>query len=155
MLLTSPVSGQRYPGHNQSQDLHGSHSARYQTLTWTPAQAFSYFRNALRNDADDWLHCIMDGHPEFAHTWTIFRPLFSQKYDVQAIPHTFIHKIVNLTLASCDNKLDKYYQKVGETINSAKESFIHPDVEFPDGNDTFAAAHKPAQLMATLFFNLL
>ena len=77
------------------------------SLNWTPVQAFSYFPNALRTDADDWIHSIMYTHPEYVQDWTVYRPLFCQKYEVASIPHTFIHKVVTLTLASCHNKLDK------------------------------------------------
>ena len=53
------------------------------TLAWTLVQAFSYFRNALRNDADDWLHTIMYSHPEYALNWMIYKPLFCQNITSQ------------------------------------------------------------------------
>ena len=72
--------------------------------------------------------------------------MFSQIYSVQAIPLTFIHKIVELTLASSNNCLDKYYRRVGETIDSAKDAFIHPEVTFPDANATWPTAERDAHV---------
>jgi hypothetical protein len=105
------------------------------SLNWTPAQAFSYFRNALRSDADDWLHTQMHMFPDVAETWTVYKPFFCEKYGVATIQHTFFHKVHTLSLASCDNKLDKYYRHISDTMNGAKEAFLRPVITFPVNDD--------------------
>ena len=84
---------------------------------------------------DDWFHTLIFMHPEYVHNWTVFRLLFSQKYQVTAIPHTFIHKVLTITLDSCNNSLNKYMRKISEAMNGAKESFLRPEVTFPDDDE--------------------
>ena len=86
----------------------------------------------------------MFAHPEHALNWTIYKPLFCQHYDIASIPHTFIHKVTQLTLASCNNSLQKYHRKICETMAGAKERFTNPDVTFPVANAHFADADRAA-----------
>ena len=119
-----------------------------ESLAWTPAQAYMYFRNALRSDADDWIAGILYLEPNIVRNWTIFRPRFSQEYEISSIRHTFIHKVTSVTLAACDNKLNKYVRQIGETINGAKDVFIHPVVPaaLPVDAAVFPAASNAVHL---------
>ena len=62
-----------------------------------------------------------------------------------------------MTLTSCDNCLDKYIRKVGETIDGAKEAYAHPVVTLPDDQQAvWSAANRDAHtayIMAGLVAN--
>ena len=40
------------------------------SLTWTPADAFSYFKNSIWGRANDWLIDIRSDNKKLAQTWT-------------------------------------------------------------------------------------
>ena len=111
------------------------------SLAWTPAQAFTYFRNALQGKADNWLRNTLYSYPDLALTWTVYKPLFCKKFDIVSVKNMFINKVAKLTLTSCKNNLDEYFRQVNNTIHSQMERFIAPTVDYP-ANPDFTNEHR-------------
>ena len=82
------------------------------SLAWTTAHTFTYFRNSVRGDADDWLKSYLCDYPDSALTWTKFKPLFCERFNLTCITHMFISRISNISLSDFDSNIETYYRGV-------------------------------------------
>ena len=116
------------------------------TVAWTQALAFFYFRNSVRNNADNWLRNFLPYYPNAELTRAKSKPLLCKCFGVSCLKNTFITKMSKLTLIKYKNNLDKYYKAINDIITAEKECYLTATIEYLEDLNFTADIKKKANL---------
>ena len=122
-----------YGDHKDSVTLHyfiNRIDSGVQTLNWTQATAFTYFRNATRSTAAAWLESFLKDNPEVPALWNDIKVHFRKAFGDSTDPVIFAQQVFHIRPQQFDNELYKYYNAITQAVNLHEEEFLPP--QFPE-----------------------
>jgi len=104
-----------------------------ETLEWTQANAYVYFKNSVRGTAAEWLENFLSDNRDAVKHWSVIKPHFRAYFGDKVDVFDFAQTIGNLKIENFDT-LTAFYCAINKAVNLHAETQIAEAVDLPEGH---------------------